>query len=533
MNIQENIEQAKKYIANNKLDEALNLLYKSPTSDLNIQDEIFFEIGKVFLLKRKYNKSVFYLKKIKKMSLKQFVYDLLVQDYNELKEYNKILNIFRKFDKENINDYILYLVLKSSYKLKKLSKMFSIINIIRANNIYNTLLEELINNIYKNLSIKIQKLNRKNKKKEVKSLFKSIYKYIPNNDIKFKNIILNEYEIAISKKSLKSYPRFAQVVITTNCNLNCVMCDKNNHDAKYELSNKILCDLIKIMPYLQKLVLRGGEVFLYKNFNNILDEAQKNNVVIEILTNGLLLNENNIKKLIKSNAILVFSIDSPMKTTYEYIRKGASFEKLIKNILLLNKIKKELKSEIKFNINMVVMKMNYKQIPDMIKFARKYDFNGLTLNPINGEYIENCFSYKVDNRIIKELSEKRGEYEIMAKNNNIILINKLPNKTVFKFNSDTCFDNNYCENNSSRKFCHVPWREIFLDTGFIFKPGCLCEQQIEGADLEKDNNIIYLWNSHFMKNYRKNIIAHNEKEICSKRCLLNKFMNYDNYRIID
>ena len=530
MNIQENIEQAKKYIADNKLNLALRLLKQLLKSDSNAIEEIFLEIGKIYFIQKKYMKSKFYLNKIKREDLIQYSYDLLFQIYDRLKDYNKIINIFSKFYKKNINKYILYATLKSYYELKKISKVFSIINVIRNSNICDDLLENLINDIYKNLSDNIQFLNSKNKKKEVEILFKKIYKNIPIKDIKFKNIILNEYEIAKSKIRLKSYPRIAQVVITTKCNLNCIMCFESNHDAKYVFSDKQFNDLVEIMPYLQRLILRGGEVFLYNNFDRLLYESYRNNVVVEILTNGLLLNEKNIKKLIKMNAVLNFSIDSPIKETYEFIRRGAKFEKLISNILMLNKIKKEIKSNAKFNINMVVMRKNYKEIIDMIKFAKKYDFQGLNLNPIIGNNNENCFACNVDEFIIKELRDRRREYELIAKNNDIILINKLPDN-VPKF-GDIAKYKSSLKNKNINMFCYTPWRELFLDETSSYSPNCLCEKKYKIDNSKSNNSIVEFWNSNFMREYRKNMIIKKEYKICSKECLRNKYNSYDRYRII-
>ena len=222
------------------------------------------------------------------------------------------------------------------------------------------------------------------------------------------------------------------------------------------------------------------------------------------------------------NAVLDFSIDSPIKETYEFIRKGASFEKLISNILLLNKIKEEMKSNAKFNINMVVMKRNYKEIPDMIKFAKKYNFQGLNLNPIFGNHNENCFTDNVDELIIKELRDKRKEYELMAKNNEITLINKLP---------DNVPNESLLLNKDTKVFCHAPWRELFIDD-VSYRSNYLCEKNIKFDDLKGNNSIIEFWNSDFMKEYRKKISMKKEYEVCSKECLRNKYNSFDRYRVI-
>ncbi len=572
MNIYDNIEQAKKYIENRKFNDALELLRKSLTVklDSNVKDEIFFEIGKIYFIKEKYKKSIFYFNKVQREDLKQFSYDLLLQIYDKLEQYNEVLNVFHKLDKNNANIYMLHSALNAAYKLERVLEILSVINIIRSNNIHDNLLEKLINTVYKHLSEKIQLLNVKNKREKVKDIYKKIYKHIPNNDVKFKNIVLNEYEIAMSKKTLKSYPRLIQIVITTKCNLNCIMCGKLNRDGKYELSDKRFHELLQLMPYLQRLILRGGEVFYYKYFDKTLEEAYKNNVEIEILTNGLLLNKSNIAKLIEANVVLNFSIDSPIKETYESIRSGAKYNELISNILLLNKIEKEKKSQIKSFINMVVMRKNYKEIFDMIKFAKKYNFQGVTLNPIIGLYNENCFSskYKDNIMIIKELNKNRKKYELFAKANGINLINKLPRKTIdfdkemvyskkgkplkikktlinsnlinkkmiSKKEIDKVLDDNCCEKvcyeKEIRFFCHAPWREIFLDEKSLFKPHCLCEKNVKIKNSKTYNNILNLWNSKLMKKYRKKISEGRAYDVCNMGCLSNRYINYDNYRII-
>ncbi len=270
------------------------------------------------------------------------------------------------------------------------------------------------------------------------------------------------------------------------------------------------------------------------------------------------------------NAVLDFSIDSPIKETYEFIRKGASFEKLISNILLLNKIKEEMKSNAKFNINMVVMKRNYKEIPDMIKFAKKYNFQGLNLNPIFGNHNENCFTDNVDELIIKELRDKRKEYELMAKNNEITLINKLPDNvpneslllnkdndnidkvikkelrgkrkeyelsaknneiTLINKLPDNVPNESLLLNKDTKVFCHAPWRELFIDD-VSYRSNYLCEKNIKFDDLKGNNSIIEFWNSDFMKEYRKKISMKKEYEVCSKECLRNKYNSFDRYRVI-
>ena len=122
MNIYDNIERAKKYIENRKFDDALELLRKSLTVklDSNVKDEIFFEIGKIYFIKEKYKKSIFYLNKVQREDLKQFSYDLLLQIYDKLEQY--ILIYVRN---SNIYIYIFtFISLCNFLKMSKYMKIF-------------------------------------------------------------------------------------------------------------------------------------------------------------------------------------------------------------------------------------------------------------------------------------------------------------------------------------------------------------------------------------------------------------------------
>jgi MoaA/NifB/PqqE/SkfB family radical SAM enzyme len=109
-----------------------------------------------------------------------------------------------------------------------------------------------------------------------------------------------------------------------------------------------------------------------------------------IFTNGLLLNEKNLEIIAKGNVELVLSIDGARKESYEYIRRGASFEKLCKVLELIKEVRKSTGAKINTYYNPVICRTNYKEIEEMVEFAKKYEFTAITLNPIRG-YPEEIF----------------------------------------------------------------------------------------------------------------------------------------------
>lgn len=380
--------------------------------------------------------------------------------------------------------------------------------------------KHILKQIYSDISKTMQELNLNGKINSVKKIYKDVYDFIPNKEKKIKNIILNEYEIACRSICLKSYPRISQVFVTNKCNLRCFMCHENNHVGNYEISDNKLSLLLEIMPYLQMLFLRGGEVFLSKASDVIINKAIENSVKIEILTNGLLLTEYLLDKILSNNINLMVSIDSPNKDNYESIRGFGNFDKLLYVLDLVKKIRlKQKNNKCKLTLSMVVMKKNYNEIEKMIEFAHQYGFDNVALNSIVGYFPdENIFTNYKYKEIVKILDSKKFYFNELAKKYGIQLFNRM----------DTFDNNDNSEETENIPFCLAPFRECFFSMNG-FSSQIECQKEIEGENL---NTFYSFWNSNFMLKYREKIIAGLQKQICSCKCLGNKNVSKEHRKII-
>lgn len=567
MSIEEKLEIAKQYIADNKSIKALKILKSLIHLKTNafLKEKIYFEIGKIYMILNENRKSTIYLSKISKnSSVYNLAIELLLKNYKILKLPNKQIDIINKNKNFPITEQIIKDLLEATIDSNNFLMCFRFINSYK-NKISN--LDEILQKTYKNLKIYIQYLNKNNKYNETKKLFKNINRYIPKTEKKLKNILLNEYELAQGKIHLKSYPRVINLVLTTRCNLKCIMCRKIEHDGKYHSSDREIKDLVEIMPYLEKLTLRGGEVFLHNKILYILEQAKKYKVDIEIVTNGLLLTEKIINLLLDVLTEITFSIDSVNEDTYEKIRSGAKFKNLLENIKLFNKLNEKRNYKVFTRLNMVVMRSNYREIENVIKFASQHKFKEVYLEPIRGievDQAELIFSHGFDKNIIKELNEKKIYFKNLAKQYSIKLYNTLPRKkTTFNdalINRDIINQkeiNKYSllqklykgqyslklcnaliskdlllykkflkesknlkikkqENKNTAKYCCAPWKQLFLfDTEGI--PTCVCKTLFTKLNGKK-NYIMNTWNNKVMQYYRYKIINKEYKDLCSKNC---------------
>ncbi|MBU1124640.1 MAG: radical SAM protein, partial [Candidatus Omnitrophica bacterium] len=210
------------------------------------------------------------------------------------------------------------------------------------------------------------------------------------------NTALNELEITQGKEILISKPRGLGITLTNRCNVRCIMCSV--WQDPWDIPQKTVEEIFTFLPYLERIFWQGGEVFLSPYFAELLDRiAEYPHIRQDINTNGLLIDETWAKRLVKVNANIIFSIDGITKETYEYIRRGAKFEDLIRSIETLNKYisdakKKDADSRTSSTIiNLVLMKSNYRELGGFIDFAKKYKFERLQITPVDIGNEENLF----------------------------------------------------------------------------------------------------------------------------------------------
>ena len=179
------------------------------------------------------------------------------------------------------------------------------------------------------------------------------------------------------------YPSLIEFEIDNTCNLECIMCNplassainKNCHftghfENPYKQSG-FIDDITKFMPYLKKASFIGGEPFLIPAYYDIWEKmlAVNKNIVINISTNGTILNEKIKIILNKGFFDITLSLDSINKNTYEKIRKNAHFEDVIKNIEFFKNYCLQKKTY--FSIYVCPMVTNAYEIPELIKQFNK------------------------------------------------------------------------------------------------------------------------------------------------------------------
>ncbi len=116
----------------------------------------------------------------------------------------------------------------------------------------------------------------------------------------------------------------------------------------------------------------SGEPTMSKHFARMLDIAGEYGVKIEMVTNATLLNDRMIDALAPGLGSVTFSFDSHDAETYEEIREGADFERVVGKIRQLMRRAKEKLPESErpvFGFNCTLMEPNIRHLAELVTFA--------------------------------------------------------------------------------------------------------------------------------------------------------------------
>jgi len=216
-------------------------------------------------------------------------------------------------------------------------------------------------------------------------------------------------------------PEHISLNYDNSCNIQCKSCRKN-----LKMIDKVNAQrLIKFNDFLinsnlfketKRVLLSGaGEVFaspVYMDFLYKMDEKKFPNLKITIRTNGLLLNPVNWGKIKNAHYAIDeinISIDAATKNTYEQVRYGGKFDKLINNLEFVKKLKNN--NHYILTTNFVVQWQNFKEMIPFIELAKEFNFDNIMFSQLDniGTYSSEEYNslavHKQDHPQFKELIE--------------------------------------------------------------------------------------------------------------------------------
>jgi len=141
------------------------------------------------------------------------------------------------------------------------------------------------------------------------------------------------------------YPPYLEIETTTACNLKCRICEYTYWDEPNQhMSLQRFRHIFDQFPDLKWIGLTGiGEAWTNPDFPQILEYVKKHEVYVELYDSFYFTDDEKARLQVELGVEKIFaSIDAASKETYEQIRVGSDFDRVIENVVRLDKWKKRL-----------------------------------------------------------------------------------------------------------------------------------------------------------------------------------------------
>ncbi len=296
--------------------------------------------------------------------------------------------------------------------------------------------------------------------------------------------------------------RFLEVFMDqiNKCNLSCRMCAFS--DERVKKLKKIEMPLWvfekisnQIFPFAKYVALSClTEPLLLKDFKERLKILRGKAVPFtELITNGILLNESIISSLIENGISRIgISIDGVKSKTYEKIRVGASFEKLIENINLLIKLKREKNAQNPLlRLIMTVSEENIDEVEDFLNFSLKFNVSFIDIRTVTTFKGAKIKSFK-EEKYWKKIKDFKVFLENWCKEKGIKSIGYLresPEKVDL-------FDEN-----NKKLYCKRPFYTVAIHPNGDIVP-CMTWMRKPLGNIAKED-FKEIWESEYAKNLRE------------------------------
>jgi Radical SAM superfamily/Iron-sulfur cluster-binding domain len=196
--------------------------------------------------------------------------------------------------------------------------------------------------------------------------------------------------IAAGRTRLERGPRRLVLNHDRSCNLSCPSCrtrlivaGKAEQEQMNRMADRVLSPLLAHARRVH--ITAGGDAFGSAHYRYVLRQISRQRppgLQIDLQTNGLLMASSWDELQLDGLVDRVYvSIDATKATTYELVRRGGSFERLLDNLAFA--AEKRRKGLINYvRLDFVVQTLTFREMPEAVELVERFGFDGLKFQMI-------------------------------------------------------------------------------------------------------------------------------------------------------
>jgi radical SAM protein with 4Fe4S-binding SPASM domain len=290
------------------------------------------------------------------------------------------------------------------------------------------------------------------------------------------------------------------------CNFKCSHCQVTYWDKKpAHFNRETFIRVIKQIPNLMNVKLQGmGEPFLNKQLIPMLQAGEERGIQMSLYTNGSISDPVKAEQLSQLNRThITFSIDGATAETFEKMRPGSHFDRIVENIQMLTGARNP-NSKLLVSAWTVITQKNIHELPQIVALVKRLGFDDITIQPhLTSWGKEEMIAHTDDIQVTMESDlfvTQLDQAQQLATAEGIEL----------KINAS----NRFCRDQP----CGWPWNSSYIAVNGDVVPCCV----IADANVAKMGNVFEqdfseIWNSEAYQELRDRITKHDLPDYC-KHC---------------
>ena len=210
-----------------------------------------------------------------------------------------------------------------------------------------------------------------------------------------------------------------QVEVTSYCNAACLYCPRSVYRDAWLNRNLSLEIFEHLMPAFKKtrlVFLQGwGEPFLNSELFTMVRMAKKAGCKVGTTTNGMLLNEETIYRVVESGIeVLAFSLAGVDKRNDE-VRQGTSFDKILEAIRIIHETKKKLGKELpKVHIAYILLRSRLEDIERLPLVLQGLDVSQIIISTLDFVPCEKLTGETIITSTVDEYEKLRSRLDAVS-----------------------------------------------------------------------------------------------------------------------
>lgn len=190
---------------------------------------------------------------------------------------------------------------------------------------------------------------------------------------------LNNLEALAGVAEVQARPTHLEVDFSSRCNYRCPMCHQSKYDmGRFALDRAQLDTLIDSLPYVDTVMIAGlGEPLLYPGLPHFLPWLRRYGCHVHLFTNGELIHRR--LDCLRDLDRISISLDGATSATFETLRRGGHFDKVVANIRAL----RAAAPRAELVTSTVVSRCNVGEVAAIVALAASLGMQAVNLSPVD------------------------------------------------------------------------------------------------------------------------------------------------------